>query len=122
MRVSLMLIAIAVAFLSAGCELLESIFDDDRYVGHVAFGFEVSAFHPCGSDEQWWISGGGEELLDLQDRYWALGLNPYEMAFAELEGHRSGKGEYGHLNAYQREFTVKDVRDVRLAADDDCDD
>jgi hypothetical protein len=122
MRVSLVLIAIAVALPSTGCEFLESIFDDDRYVGHVAFGFEVSAFHPCGSDEQWWIAGGGDALLDLQDRYWALGLNPYEMAFAELEGLQSGKGEYGHLNAYQREFRVLDVRDVRLPADGDCGD
>lgn len=104
----------------SGCSFVEELFGfRDTYVGAVAFGFEVSAFHPCGSDEQWWVVGDAA-LVDLQTRYFDLGINPYELAFAELRGDRSRQGQYGHLNAYDREFEVTKVIEIRKLNEEDC--
>jgi len=106
----------------AGCFLQDQIFGrgSERVRGRVSFGFEEAAFRPCGSDEQWWITGSDKNIVELQDKWNGLGLEWYTPGYAELRGDRSGKGEYGHLGAYQREFEVTDVLEVRLLRDGEC--
>lgn len=101
-----------------GCFLQDEIFGKDRSVvsGRVSFGFEVASFQPCDSDEQWWITGSNE----LYEAWTALDLAWYESGFAIVRGRRSEKGEYGHLGAYQREFEVKDVIEVRPLEEGEC--
>jgi hypothetical protein len=104
-----------------GCSLFGDIFggDDDKYVGTVSFGFEEVSFRPCGRTEQWWMTGG-EIIAELQTQYNDLGVNQYEPVYARLNGEPSEKGEYGHVGAYQREFEVTRIVEVRLLSDGEC--
>ena len=105
----------------SGCSLFGSKFGGgaDSYVGTMSFGFEESAFRPCDRTEQWWIVGG-EVVVDLQSKYNDFGVNWYEPVYAELKGDPSNKGEFGHLGAYEREFEVSDVVEVRLLEPGEC--
>ena len=85
----------------------------------MAFGFEESGFRPCDSKEQWWIAGG-DAVADLQTRYNDLGVNWYEPVYAKLRGSKTQTGQYGHLGAYQREFEVEQIIEVRLLAEGEC--
>ena len=116
------LIAAALSITSmAGCAIIEDVFSgrSDTYIGTVAFGFEESGFRPCNVAEQWWITGG-DMVNDLQSRYNDLGVKWYEPVFAELKGDPSQKGQYGHLGAYQREFEVSEVIEMRLLEAGEC--
>lgn len=116
------LVVATLCFAAAGCFMRNQIFGDDSHVvrGRVSFGFEEAAFRPCRSDEQWWLTGSDNDIVELQNKWNALGLEWYTPGYAELEGTRSRKGEYGHLGAYQREFEVTDVKEVRLLREGEC--
>lgn len=103
----------------SGCSLLGDIFGDSEYEGIVTLGFEVVSFAPCRGSEQWWMTGG-DGFEELQSRYNGLTNLPYEPVYAVLKGERSGRGEYGHLGAYQREFEVREVVEVRLPEEGEC--
>lgn len=117
---SLVLAALGIAV--AGCFVQDQIFGSSRdvYRGRVSFGFEEAAFRPCGSNEQWWVTGSDDAVTELQDKWNALGLDWYHPAYAEIKGDRSGSGEYGHLGAYEREIEVTEVIGVRLLDGDEC--
>ena len=89
------------------------------HVGQMSFGFEEAAFRPCNSDEQWWITGG-DVVGEMQSRYNDLGVAWYEPVYAKLKGDRSRKGQFGHLGAYQREFDVSDIVEIRLLEQGEC--
>ena len=111
---------VAVAVGTSGCALFDVFGSgDSAYEGQIAFGFEVAAFHRCSSTEQWWITG--DAGVELQNQYSRLGLDQYELAFARVEGKPSSPGTYGHLGAYQREFEVTAVLEVREIEAGDCD-
>lgn len=113
----------ALALVSAsGCFLQDQIFGKEGDVtrGLVSFGFEEAAFRPCNSDEQWWIVGDDETIIELQDKWTSLGLEWYQPGYAEIKGERTGKGEYGHVGAYDREVDVKDVLEVRPLRGNEC--
>ncbi len=101
-----------VALVLLGCD---SDAKETTWEGSFSAGFEVQAFSPCLSDQQWWTNG-----TDLHRRYYALGLAEYEEAYARLRGHLSGPGEYGHMGAYRREFEVTQVLEIRQKQEDDC--
>jgi hypothetical protein len=101
------------------CSLFDPFGGSRTYRGQVALGFEVVAFRPCDGTEQWWMTGG-DVINDLQQQYNALGVDPYEPVFARLTGSTSGRGTYGHLGAYEREFEVKDILEVRLLDEAEC--
>ncbi len=117
----LLIPVIACALFISSCSLFDGKIGGgrDSYVGTVSFGFEVSSFRPCGGSEQWWFTGG-EVLVDLQAMYNDLGVNWYEPVYAELRGEPGGRGEFGHLGAYQREFRISDILEVRLLDDGEC--
>ncbi|MFC2085744.1 hypothetical protein ACFLRO_00875 [Bacteroidota bacterium] len=105
----------------SGCSLFDGRLGGrtDVYVGQMSFGFEEAAFRPCNTREQWWITGG-DVVGELQSRYNDLGVAWYEPVYAKLKGDKSGKGEYGHLGAYEREFDVSDVIEIRLLEQGEC--
>jgi putative lipoprotein len=88
--------------------------------GHFSYGFETVSFQPCNSDEQWWVTGVGDATQALIDQYEEVAQAEYEAVYVELQGEVSAAGAYGHLGAYQREFAVSEVVEVRAASDEDC--
>lgn len=85
--------------------------------GLYSWGFEVSDLEPCGVDEKWWLVGSAPELLS---RYRALISNVYEQVYARLKGIKSAPGRYGHLGAYDRQFEVHEILELRVLQDGDC--
>jgi hypothetical protein len=85
--------------------------------GLYSWGFEVSDFQPCGVDEKWWVVGSAPELLS---RYRALTSNVYEQVYARLKGIKSAPGHYGHLGAYDRQFEVHEILELRALQNGDC--
>lgn len=109
------MIALIVILSAASCSIFDSN-DDEVIAGRLSFGFEVSAFKPCGVDEVWWVSG--PETLFRQ--YNEIADTEYEEVYARLRGVKSKKGEYGHLGAYQREFSVSEALVIRKLKSGDC--
>jgi hypothetical protein len=113
------LLLAGVAFACGSCDSAE---DETLHDGLVSFGFEVSAFEPCDSGVRWWITGSNTAYTELLDAYHSLGIPNYTRAFARLRGNPSTKkGSYGHLGAYEREFEVTEVVEVRLHKPGECD-
>ena len=75
-------------------------------------GFEASALYPCSEpSSQWWVNGSV-----LFERYDALvaedsTAQPWAgpAVFVQVRGQLSPSGAYGHMDAYQRELTVRDL-------------
>lgn len=122
MRTVILFLTVAgLAIVAAGCFVQDTVFgDDDRdFVrARVAFGFEEAAIRPCNSDEQWWIVG--DKGSELQNRWYELHLQWYQHGYAEVRGERSEKGQYGHVGAYDREFDVTEVIEVRQLEEGEC--
>jgi hypothetical protein len=104
---------LVVMVLFARCREVET--DVTLYTGFYSLGFEVSAFTPCGSEEKWWT--GGAELVE---RYRDLNVEQYREVFVRLRGNVSEEGNYGHLGAYNRQFEVSEVVEIREVKDGDC--
>ncbi len=109
------IIVLIVILSASGCGIFDSN-DDEVFAGRLSFGFEVSAFKPCGVEEIWWVSGS--ESLFRQ--YNEIADTEYEEVYARLRGVKSKKGAYGHMGAYQREFTVSEAVVVRKLKSGDC--
>ncbi len=82
-----------------------------RWTGVYETSFEVSAFRPEGTREQWWVTPANE---DAATQLSAAIPHPPERppwgsARVTLEGYRSATGHYGHLGAYERTFRVTQV-------------
>jgi hypothetical protein len=123
MRTLVFLLVLAtLGFAAAGCFLQDHIFGRRGHFlrGRVTFGFEESGFRPCNTDEQWWIVGSDDTIIEFQERWGELGLDWYQHAYAEIRGSRSDRGEYGHLGAYQREIDVREILEVRLLEEGEC--
>jgi hypothetical protein len=73
------------------------------YEGYFEYRDELPVFHPCDSDERWWVKDGGAVQAQMQGPQY-LGHH------AEFEGVVTERGEYGRLGAYERELEVREVR------------
>jgi hypothetical protein len=85
--------------------------------GIYSWGFEVSDFQPCGLDEKWWVVGLEPEL---SSRYRDITSEAYEPVYAQLKGNKSELGRYGHLGAYDRQFEVHEILELRVLQKGDC--
>ena len=89
---------------------------DGIYRGRYTKQFEVSSFQPCGTSEQWWVTGRVKSLIArLTSGGFVRGA-----AYVELLGRVSSRGHHGHLGGYPREFTVERVLLVRPHRRSDC--
>ena len=102
-----------------GCAIVDNV-SEDGTAGYLSFGFEEAAFRPCGVDESWWVAADPE--VELWDTYAAVAGDPlgYIRVYARLVGSRSSLGRYGHLGAYDREFSVTAIVEMREVKGDDC--
>lgn len=99
----------------------DDMMNQDVFEGMYAYGFETSAFVPCGVKEAWWVTPtNGEVGQELTRAYDATVTEQYRSVFARVRGNLSARGAYGHLGAYQREITVNEILDIRLPQTGDC--
>jgi hypothetical protein len=99
----------------------DDLMKQDLFEGKVAFGFETSLFAPCGVSEQWWVIPADAELSqELQRAYDQTAPKEYAGVYARLRGKITARGTFGHLGAYQREFTVSEIVDLRAPQAGDC--
>ncbi|GIV61364.1 MAG: hypothetical protein KatS3mg044_0230 [Rhodothermaceae bacterium] len=89
-----------------------------EYEGVVSFGFEVSLFQPCGIDEGWWVRR--DESGRLQAGYAERAEKPYDRVYARVVGIPGPRGRYGHTGAYEREFDVIEVLEMRKEVPPSC--
>lgn len=109
-----LLIGCLMVFLLVGCGGREA--DEGVYEGFLAFGFETSSFVPCATEENWWVIPNQQ----TSDGYTAVSQQPYQAVFARLKGDVSEVGTFGHLGQYNREFTIREVVEIRPAGAEDC--
>jgi hypothetical protein len=117
------LIAILALVILPACSEQPAVPDGDHdqrpevVAGAFAWGFEVSAFAPCGLDEEWWV-GTPEAMLEAYRR---TARHEYEYVFVRVRGMKSERGAWGHLGVYDRELNGVELLEMRpLAPDDPC--
>lgn len=86
-----------------------------QYSGFYVRSFEVSSFHPCSSEEQWYAIGE-----PLTSAYLNCGVRYGDSAYVVLYGTVSPPGSYGHLGGWDRKFYVSEVFEMRLPQTGDC--
>lgn len=96
------------------------------YEGHYTFGFERSAFRPCESEEDWWVTRVPERVNRFVRRDTSFGGPDVALTlragtvYVRWGGEPSPRGEHGHLGAYAREFRVDTLHEARLPEESDC--
>ncbi|MEZ4702040.1 MAG: hypothetical protein R2834_17030 [Rhodothermales bacterium] len=122
MRYTRYVIPILVAAWIAGCAVLDG--DLDVYEGTYDVGFEVNAFQPCDETETWWVVGPNSAVDRLVDQTLAVRAADSTRAnapvFVRLQGKPGPSGQYGNTGAYEREFSLQDVLEVRTFREGDC--
>lgn len=101
--------------LLSACATVPPAEEADRIAGHYRFGFEVEAFRPCGSSEDWWVTTA-DELRSRAERLSGTSRPVYAVVRARV----SPRGEYGHLGQYPRQVSVVEVLEMRPARSSDC--
>ncbi|MCC7164726.1 MAG: hypothetical protein IT331_19680 [Anaerolineae bacterium] len=99
----------------------DDLMNQDLFEGFYSFGFETSAFTPCGVKEHWWVGPAndevGQELVRARE---AAASGKEGAVYARLRGKITPEGSYGHLGFYAREFTVSEIVDLRAQQAGDC--
>lgn len=95
----------------------EIVYKYVEVMGHYVHAFEVSYFYPCGSDEQWWVTGGM-----LRERYYKVveRRGDLERIYVRCGGMLSEAGRYGHMGGGDRAFEVTKIIEARKRSDIDC--
>ena len=78
--------------------------------------FESSALDPCDIDQSWWVVNSDV----LRDQYDAIAEFPGQEVFLSVAGRMSAVGSYGHMGAYEREFRITEVNEIRPLEAGDC--
>ncbi len=82
-----------------------------HWSGVYSFHFETVAFHPEGSNQQWWVVMETDEARQALQAAIAEapGQRPWGDAYVTIEGTLSPAGHYGHMAAYDHEVHVTRV-------------
>ena len=111
------------AIIATGCAKTTS-----EYAGLYLAGFEMSAFSPCDGDEIWWLDTSADINKQFWDQIEALRndfITEYKLDpelyispnyFLRASGLLSKRGQYGHLGAYDRAFTVTEYSKLKVAS------
>lgn len=99
----------------------DDLMNQDLFEGFLGFGFETSAFTPCGLKEHWWVTTADDEVgQELTRAYNATTSAQDRPVYARLRGKITAEGSYGHLGFYAREFTVSEIVALRVQEPGDC--
>ena len=98
---------------------------DDRYRGTFAWGHEVRAFRPCGSQKVYWITGEPQVLQPLSDRSEELrqqrGGKPYQPLYIEAVGAVDTRSKRdGFAKEYDGLIRLREVRRMSEAVPEEC--
>ena len=94
--------------------------------GRYTYGWERRYFIPCGSSERWWVTTQPDSLATvLREEIKRLRPQPDSVpwegtVYARFRGDTTGRGQYGHLDKYPRQFVVREILELRAIARDDC--
>lgn len=112
-------VLVALVLAVAGCGTQQRA-PDDVISGHYVWGAEVNVLNPCGSDQEYWVTGTPEIVRALRDRYTALGLGPYEEAFVVVRGEVGPVLDCGFCAEYDGSFRVTELLVMEPTGPADC--
>lgn len=98
----------------------------DRFRGEYEIAFERSAFRPCGGTERWWLAVPGDSTRRVLERALATidsaAGRPAarRVVYLEIRADTSAVGHYGHLGAYPRQVSVREVVRVAPGSASEC--
>jgi hypothetical protein len=106
---SRVLVAVAIAVLTSSCASTGST----QLSGHYYWGHEVETFHPCGSEQAFWVVGDAALLQPLRDK--AMGVSqaigkPYAPIYVEASGVAEGKAKDGFAADYDGVYRFSAVQ------------
>ena len=113
------LIAISVGCGACSTDVVEPPIEDgpvEEVSGTFSWGWEFSALSPCGISESWWVKGPSSFLEEYSRVSAESGLDVY----VKIRGIRSERGSWGHMGAYDRQFRVVELVEIRGRTPDDC--
>lgn len=102
----------------AGCAVSATPMRGQYYWGH-----EVETFHPCGSDQAYWVVGSQSLLLPLRtmvDKVVAEKATPYQPIYVEIAAESEGKATDGFAEEYDGVINITRVLAAREQTPDDC--
>jgi hypothetical protein len=91
--------------------------------GRYYWGNEVETFHPCGSEQSFWIVGDNSLLQPLRAKATELSRakgQPYQPIYIEASGTSEGKASDGFAADYDGVYRLTAVQVVSDAAPDGC--
>jgi hypothetical protein len=91
--------------------------------GRYFWGNEVETFHPCGTEQSFWIVGDNSLLQPLRAKTTELSRakgQPYQPIYIEASGTSEGKASDGFAADYDGVYRLTAVQVVSDAAPDGC--
>jgi hypothetical protein len=83
-----------------------------EYRGCYTGGFEMSAFTPLGTRENWWTKWDTSTAM-LEVAAGTAGRGVWPTLFVVLQGRVSEEGRYGHMGQYSRQIAVSRILAAR---------
>jgi hypothetical protein len=107
------------------CVLLSACASADRaqLQGHYYWGHEVETFHPCGSNQEFWVTGDDALLQPLRDQAAELSrLNgqPYQPVYIAASGISEGKAFDGFAADYDGVYRLTAVHATKSVMPAGC--
>lgn len=100
-----------------------SVEDAIVYRGNYYWGHEVETFHPCESENSYWVIGKSSVLQPLRDESnklsSALG-KPYQPVYVEIFAVLEAKAEDGFAADYDGVYRVTSVKKYNAVIPSDC--
>ena len=84
-----------------------------RYSGTWDWHFETSSFSTDDGRGPWWLHADGAEWEQINAPLSEAGAGTWGRVHLIVEGELSPPGQYGHMAAYERQFRITKVLDVR---------
>lgn len=89
-----------------------------RLAGEYSYGFETSAFRPCGTNNRYWVTDGTQTIQDaVPGEYSAQTITT---VYVDLEGTVGPSGSFGNLGLYEHELSVQRVFSGSTTTPDAC--
>jgi hypothetical protein len=113
------LAAIACSVILTACANAEPM----QLRGYYYWGHEVETFHPCNSQQEFWVVGKDLLLQPLRDKATELSRvrgQPYQPVYVETSGVPEGKASDGFAADYDGVYRFTAVRTVAVSGPPGC--